>query len=315
MRAWIFAAAAIAMGCGEEGPPADHLPDGPGRWETAAPALTPRSEAGVGVARGLMVTAGGFHDAIEVYDPVADVWRAAGTFTAAIDHVGAAGLPGGEQVLIAGFYAAGAGARAETFAFDPEGDRLIPRAALPKAIAAGALVQLDENRMALVGGNDGGRSLADLHIYDVATDSWSTGPSMSVPRDHLGAAVVNGKLYAIGGRNADSFILATVEIYDLAANTWSRGPDLQVARSGHAVAAANGKIYAFGGEGAPYPKGTFPEVEEFDPATNAWKFVAPMPTPRHGIQAATFGDRIHVPLGGDVQGSGTLPTHEVFTAP
>lgn len=304
--------------CGEkETIPEDHLPAGVGRWETRAPANTPGSESGLALARGQVVAVGGFHAGIEVYDPAADRWRTASPFSAAIDHVGAATWPGGERILIAGFYSAGLGARAETFAFDPQGDTFEPKAPLLRAVGAGALVALDETRLALVGGNDGS-AVADLQIYDTATDTWSAGPPMPTPRDHLSAAVIGDALYAIGGRNSGSFILSTVEIFDLRTNTWSAGPELKVARSGHATAVARGRIYVFGGEGAPnppYEKGTFPEVEEFDPQTNTWRFVAPMPTPRHGIQAVAIDDEIYVPLGGDVQGAGTLPLLEVFIIP
>lgn len=310
--------AAALLACGEkETIPEDHLPVGVGRWETKAPANTPGSESGLALARGQLVAVGGFHAGIEVYDPAADRWRTASPFPAVVDHVGAATLPGEERILIAGFYSAGLGARAETYAFDPRGDTLEPKAELPRAVGAGALVRLDATRLALVGGADGA-SVSELQIYDTVTNTWTTGPAMPTPRDHLSAAVVGDKLYAIGGRNSGSFILSTVEVFDLRTNTWSKGQELQVARSGHATAVARGRIYVFGGEGAPnppYEKGTFPEVEEFDPQTNSWRFVAPMPTPRHGIQAVAIDDRIYVPLGGDVQGAGTLPTLEVFVVP
>jgi N-acetylneuraminic acid mutarotase len=308
--------ALLIVSCSDETtPPDDHLPEGPGQWETKAGAITPRSEAGVAVARGLMITVGGFHEAIEVYDPVTNMWRAAGLFPQRIDHVGLATMPGDEKVLVAGFFSAGLGERAETFSFDPNGDLLEPRAPLLRAVGAGAAVRIDAQRIAVVGGFSANITVGDVQIYDAATNTWTMGPPMPTPRHHLGVAVIGKKLYAIGGRSEQTFVMATVEVLDLETMTWSKGQDLQVARSGHAVAEAKGRIYAFGGEGAPYPSGVFPEVEEYDPANDTWRFVAPMVTPRHGIQAANIGDVIYVPLGGDVQGAGNLPTLEAFVVP
>jgi N-acetylneuraminic acid mutarotase len=209
-------------------------------------------------------------------------------------------------VLVAGLL--GGGARAETHSFDLTAWSEV--GALPRRTGAAAIVRAG-GTVVLIGGADGD-ALADVQIYD---GDWRTGPSMRVPRHHLAAAEVEGKIYAIGGRNEQSFTLDTVEIFDLSTETWSDGPPLQVARSGHAAAAANGKIYVFGGEGSPYEGGVFPEVEELDPLNGTWRFVARMPTPRHGIGAVTVGDRIYVPIGANEQGFHNVATFEVFVVP
>ena len=38
-------------------------------------------------------------------------------------------------------------------------------------------------------------------VYDPETDTWTELPDMPHTRDHFGAAIVGGKLYAIGGRH------------------------------------------------------------------------------------------------------------------
>jgi hypothetical protein len=63
------------------------------------------------------------------------------------------------------------------------------------------------------------------------------------------------------------------------------------------------------------PSGVFPQKEVYDPRTDTWERLAPMPTPRHGIGAAVLGDRIFVPGGAAVQGFGATGVHEVFTVP
>jgi influenza virus NS1A-binding protein len=51
----------------------------------------------------------------------------------------------------------------------------------------------------MVGGFDGKQSLCSTEIYDPDTNSWSPGPSMTTCRANVGVAVVDGKLYAVGG--------------------------------------------------------------------------------------------------------------------
>ena len=59
-----------------------------------------------------------------------------------------------------------------------------------------------------------------------------------------------------------------------------------------AVAAANGKIYLIGGFGAGGV--VLSSVEEYDPATNSWRFVAPLPHGVHHTAAAVIGSSVYV---------------------
>jgi N-acetylneuraminic acid mutarotase len=93
--------------------------------------------------------------------------------------------------------------------------------------------------------------------------------------------------------------LTTHEIYDPAAGSWTAGPPVPTGRSGIAVVAHRGLIYVFGGETVrTLSSKTFDEAERFDPATGRWERLPPMPTPRHGLGAASVGEAIHVLSGG-----------------
>ena len=72
---------------------------------------------------------------------------------------------------------------------------------------------------------------------------------MPTARNHLSSAVVDGKLYAIGGRTSGpSGNLNANEAYDPSTNTWSTKAPMPTARGGLASVAINGNIYSFGGE-------------------------------------------------------------------
>ena len=98
------------------------------------------------------------------------------------------------------------------------------------------------------------------------------------PRRALGAAVLNGQVYAVGGWNGAATQLNLVEVLDPATGAWTIAPSLQVARSQHAVIAADEKLWVVGGWSAE--EGLVAAVERFSPAQRTWEIVTHLPTPR-----------------------------------
>jgi N-acetylneuraminic acid mutarotase len=73
-------------------------------------------------------------------------------------------------------------------------------------------------------------------------------------------------------------------------------------------------LYVFGGEQWVPGQKVFAESWVYDPAVDRWSALPPLPTPRHGLGAATMGDRIHV-FGGGLTAGGNAATnvHEVLS--
>jgi N-acetylneuraminic acid mutarotase len=187
------------------------------------------------------------------------------------------------------------------------------KANMPTSRGAHAAAVID-GKIYVVGGSgtSAGRG-RDFAVYDPATDQWQTLPPMPTSRNHLAAGAVAGKLYVAGGREGGNLTLAVLEEYDPATRQWTRKADMPTGRSGIAGAVVNGLFYVFGGEGnRNHPLGVFEENEAHDPVTNTWRSLQPMPTPRHGINAAVIGNRIYLPGGATVQGFGAVGINEVF---
>ena len=92
-------------------------------------------------------------------------------------------------------------------------------------------------------------------------------------------AVLDGKLYAVGGGNDDDGYLSSVERYDPALDAWEAVAPMAEAREAHAVAVLDGKLYSVGG----YDDGgdnRISSVERYDPSVGAWEAVAPMAAAR-----------------------------------
>lgn len=112
----------------------------------------------------------------------------------------------------------------------------------------------------------------------------------------MGAAVINGKLYVVGGDVGASQKLATLEVYDSVADAWTVQAPMPTSRSGPAVVAINGQLYVAGGcRGWCVPVTNVLEV--YDSGSNTWTAQAAMPTARGVAAAAVVNGSFYV-LGG-----------------
>jgi len=128
--------------------------------------------------------------------------------------------------------------------------------------------------------------------------TWTQKADMATARYLLGSAVVDGKIYVIGGAPFYCGITAVVEEYDPAADTWTRRSDMPTARQGLRAAAVDGIIYAIGGcEVAPGVDRDISTVEAYDPTTDTWTRKADMPTART-LSAIAVVDGIIYIIGG-----------------
>jgi len=157
-----------------------------------------------------------------------------------------------------------------------------------------------------IGGTNGTTSLASTVRYDPTADKWEFMAQMSIGRCYVGAAVLGGKIYAVGGSatpagpcNAPSICpkgpgadqpgaLNSVEVYDPESDKWSPGTRLNIARSTHAVAACDGMLYALGGEDGGSPAIFYDTVERFDPRKGSWTIIALMSQPRAQVGAGVI---------------------------
>ncbi|MGD6806445.1 MAG: Kelch repeat-containing protein [Candidatus Bathyarchaeia archaeon] len=128
---------------------------------------------------------------------------------------------------------------------------------------------------------------------------WSTLASMPTARAGFGLAVVNGKIYAIGGVNGNGEPLNTVEEYNPVTNSWTKKMDMPTARSGFAVAVVGNRIYVIGGEVAG---GYVGNNEVYDPTSNTWSTKTSMPTPRSDLCASIVDNGVYL-IGGKMYSS------------
>jgi N-acetylneuraminic acid mutarotase len=154
-------------------------------------------------------------------------------------------------------------------------------------------------------------NLATNEVLDTEKGTWSEAVPMLTARNHHGAALIDGVIYVVGGRIGSTFIIglsnnvSTNEAYDVAKNTWSAMLGMPTPRSGVGAAALNGRLHVLGGEAYLNDLvGTYRTHEAFDPKSNSWQRLPPMPTPRHGLAVGEIGGKMYAVSGSNVAGGG-----------
>lgn len=119
-----------------------------------------------------------------------------------------------------------------------------------------------------------------------AENSWITRTPMHQARGGLGVAVVDSKIYAIGGYNGSGPFLTTNEEYNPATDTWAFKKPLPTPMAYFGIAVYQDKIYCISGENGA--------TQVYTPQTDTWETGASLPHPREGITANAVGGKIYV---------------------
>ncbi len=318
-------------------------------WKKAAPFPMPDEELYGTAVNGKMYVIGGWDDGKAAginyeYDPATDKWTQKKGMPRSAHHAAIA-TANGKLYVIGGFVppkdtqipTGGAWEPiADVWEYDPAADSWKSLASLPTKRGAAVAVEV-EGKIYVIGGATtvaGSKDpyftffgpslvLTTNEVFDPATNKWESRRPMSVARNHAYAAAVNGKIYVIGGRTGHAFILSAtntdvVEEYSPVSDMWSAPKErMPTPRSGGAWGTDGRRIYVAGGEVTTKELvGAFRAVEAYEPATNSWISLPPMPMPRHGIAGAVIGNELHL-VSGMIQSAGALsfldPRLEVHT--
>jgi N-acetylneuraminic acid mutarotase len=307
---------------------------GQGKWLKLAPFPQPAEEISGAAAAGRMYVFAGLAPIwkpvgmVYEYDPRTDKWTKKRPMALPSHHVAFTEFRG-KIYAFGGFVLPESGPPGWTpinnaWEYDPAADTWQALAPMPSKRGS-SLAAVVGDRIYVIGGATtipGSKetavyptrphmSVGTVEEYDPASNTWRERSAMPTPRNHAAIGVVNGKIYVIGGRVGAAFIglasdISVVEEYDPATDQWS-GPRarMPIARSAIGAGVDGGRIYVAGGEYQdPHMMATFRAVEAYDPASNTWTEMPPMPVSRHGLAVGVIGNRLHV-ISGDVQSAGT----------
>jgi len=143
-------------------------------------------------------------------------------------------------------------------------------------------------------------------VYDPENDSWSPIPQMPTPVYDYASAVLNNKIYVIGGFNGSggpgSYLYRffdLVQIFEPATDKWTLGTPILKSMSGMAATATTGsfaaqRILVAGG----WDEFNFYNYDQiYDPQTGNWSYAAPLPIAVRDLCLVNVNDTLYA-LGG-----------------
>ena len=175
-----------------------------------------------------------------------------------------------------------------------------------------AAVKIDEQRILVVGGQDGNNVLKTTEIYDCLTKKWEKGPDLNERRAWHAAALCNGKVCVVGGYNG-SKQLDSIECLDLSTknHNWEMMPvELSCCRDGCTAVTIGMNVYIIGGRDGSK---RLSSIDILDTVTGTIKNGPSMTTERSGCVAGVVKNTIYVMGGRDGNGN-TLDTIEYLTS-
>jgi N-acetylneuraminic acid mutarotase len=135
-------------------------------------------------------------------------------------------------------------------------------------------------------------------VAPTAANPWVQLAPFPEPSEEVLGATANGKLYVFCGLAPGFKPKGLVYEFDPAANKWTQKKPMALPSHHVAFASLNNKIYAFGGftlpASGPPAWNPITNAWEYDPATDLWKALAPMPTKRGAAAAAVANGKIYV---------------------
>lgn len=140
-----------------------------------------------------------------------------------------------------------------------------------------------------------------LWISTAQAQTWSRLAAFPEPSEELYGIGSGGKLYVFGGLGPGWRPKGLVYEYDPGRDTWTRKKSMPLLSHHVALAEIKGKIYVIGGftlpDSGPAAWQPIDNVWEYDPATDSWKALAPLPTRRGSANAVVANGKIYV-IGG-----------------
>ena len=324
MTRWPMVLGATVLCAGipiRRGPAAQETP-APGAWGTRGPLIEANSEMSVAELGGRVYVVGGYPSSrvtvatVQVYDPAADTWTRTTPMPAALNHTMPAVVDGRLYIIGGQPGDSSDGPWVDSvYELDPSEGTWRARAPMPTTRGGGGAAVVD-GKIYVAGGRPPHGQ--EFSVYDPKTDTWNTLPNVPTQRNHLAVVAVNGKVYVVGGRfggNWRSERSDAVEAYDPSTRTWTARAHMPKPRGGINGVEALGCIHVFGGEGNDaHPQGVFPDHDVYNPRTDTWTSLGPMPVAVHGVTGAAFiGGLIHLPGGGTQRGGTSGSTvHQVY---
>lgn len=281
-------------------------------WSAAAPNPVAMAEGQAITVAGKLYVFGGYATTnpswqataqLEAFDPSTNTWQQLASAPARLSE--AAVATDGTNIYVAGGYVTDPSgqqsfATAGTWRYDTIANTWSSFVPLPQARGVGAMVLLN-HQLHFIGGSDINRNdCTDHWVLDLtsANPQWVASTALPTGRNRFGAAVLDGKVYVVGGQTGfDNSAIPRADVYvwdPQNPTSWTTAASLPIARShlGAAVFTIGDHLIVAGGDSSP---GNFLEnVTAYNPTSNAWTELTALPEGRLGSAAGAIGNELIV---------------------
>jgi N-acetylneuraminic acid mutarotase len=155
----------------------------------------------------------------------------------------------------------------------------------------------------VVGGQTNVAEVGTVEAFDASTNAWSLLTSLPEARERLALVAVNGKLYALGGcltYTCGGSFTGLVEEFDPTTQVWTAKTSMPTPRRDFAAGVVNGIVYVVGGlQGPCCGTPILSSVEAYDPSSDTWAEVAPLPVGRESHAIGALNGIIYA-VGGNI---------------
>lgn len=278
-------------------------------WVSKAGIVNARVQHGTVATAGKIYVFGGRNpstvfNSLEIYNPATNTWSVGAPMPVATRGMSVALGSNGAIYAISGVTNTPV---SNVYKYTPSTNTWVAVAPIPQKVFEAAAAATPNGKIYVFGGEPstaGGTSTNATRIYNIATNSWSTGASMPVAvQQHSAVLGSDGKIYIIGGRTLSAGPpVGLVQIYNPATNTWSAGASMLIPKVQFGcVKASNGLIYVIGGKAAEpnFIGPFFHTVEVYNPVTNSWSNGPVLPIQVAQQTAALVNDNIYAITGAD----------------
>ncbi|MGO4446399.1 kelch repeat-containing protein [Mycobacterium sp. 2YAF39] len=235
-----------------------------GDWESLPPLPIPLNHAAAAAFRGEVVVIGGATDTVaqasnKVFAFRNGKWEELPSLQHARAAPGAA-VVDDKLIVVGGQNDKQLVTQTEVF----DGNSWTSAADLPTAREHMAAVS-DGVYMYTIGGRalSADDNMAAFERFDPEAGTWEKLPNMPTPRGSFGAALVDGRIVAVGGEEPTR-VLPTVEMYDISTGKWSTQAPINTPVHGEVVAGVDTTVYTIGGADRPSHEGPVATVEALD---------------------------------------------------
>jgi Kelch motif protein len=200
------------------------------------------------------------------------------------------------------FYAIGGfdtSRRSRNLVFVFDGSTWAPAPDLPIAVNHPAAAAIGDD-VYVAGGFTAASATNRVFVLHKDAPSWADLTPMRRARGALSLLAINGRLYAIGGRDSTTEV-AVAESFDPRSNTWTDLPSMPDPRN-HLAGYIDGGLACVAGGRTP---ATTAAVDCFDPARSAWQRHVTLPNATSGAAAAVLHGTTIV-AGGELSGEARL---------